>query len=409
MRKFAVAFFAAATLAAGAAPLVVDYPKEGSIFPPEITPPTIIWRDASPAAIRWRIDVEFTDGSPALHFTVPGEPLRIGPIDPPLRLEYKRTAPPHARTGRRPHLDPVARRVVRHPAAQHRKARHPPHRRTQRQRAGLPRPRHHHHFEGSRRRAHLLSRRAPDARRNAEGRHPATGRRRHPPHPLAHPQHRGTGEPHRHREHAHLRQLPQLFGRRPHARHGSGRPAEQQGHVHPGLHPPGDVHQHQGRHRLEFRQRHAGGQDAHRLHVPGFARRPVRGHPRERPRPPTPARTPPSPTTTSPTSPTTNSSRSSIPPAACSPGTAVRPAACNPCPAPTTRATSRPAPSGAPTASILSSAAPKRRTPTPKAPRSPSTPTTPMSARSASASTASPSTTAEAAWPNPSPAPPTTA
>ena len=93
-----------------------------------------------------------------------------------------------------------------------------------------------------------------------------------------------------------------------------------------------------------------------RLHEPGLARRQLRRqlhrrapcprHPRHRPalqrllcR-------------------TTASARSSIPPAACSPGTARRPASWRRCPVRTTPTTSRPPPSGAPTASSSSSPEP---------------------------------------------------
>ena len=64
------------------APLVIDYPQDGSIFPPEITPPTFLWRDPAGAAASWRIDIAFADGSPAIHTTSAGERLRIGKIDP---------------------------------------------------------------------------------------------------------------------------------------------------------------------------------------------------------------------------------------------------------------------------------------------------------------------------------------
>ena len=46
--------------------ITIDYPKNESIFPPEITPPTFIWRDAAPAANRWQIEVHFSDGSTPL-------------------------------------------------------------------------------------------------------------------------------------------------------------------------------------------------------------------------------------------------------------------------------------------------------------------------------------------------------
>jgi hypothetical protein len=35
------------------AKITFDYPLEGSVFPPEITPPTFLWRDASETAKRW--------------------------------------------------------------------------------------------------------------------------------------------------------------------------------------------------------------------------------------------------------------------------------------------------------------------------------------------------------------------
>jgi hypothetical protein len=64
------------------AAILVDYPEDGSIFPPEITPPTFIWHDESHAASAWVIDVTFSDDSPAIHFKSPGAPPRIGEIDP---------------------------------------------------------------------------------------------------------------------------------------------------------------------------------------------------------------------------------------------------------------------------------------------------------------------------------------
>jgi len=63
------------------AAITVDYPEEGSIFPPEITPPTFLWRDASSNASVWMIDVAFTDGSRGLREKSAGERLRIGEID----------------------------------------------------------------------------------------------------------------------------------------------------------------------------------------------------------------------------------------------------------------------------------------------------------------------------------------
>ena len=64
------------------ATITIDYPLEGSIFPPDIGPPTIMWRDAGEQPARWGIDVAFADGSPTIHVESRGEPLRIGEIDP---------------------------------------------------------------------------------------------------------------------------------------------------------------------------------------------------------------------------------------------------------------------------------------------------------------------------------------
>jgi len=58
----------------------IDYPEDGSIFPPGITPPTFIWRDA--AATSWRITVSFADKGPALHAQSNGVRMHVGPIDP---------------------------------------------------------------------------------------------------------------------------------------------------------------------------------------------------------------------------------------------------------------------------------------------------------------------------------------
>ena len=62
--------------------ITVDYPAEGSVFPPEITPPTFLWRDAAANVTSWTIDIAFSDSAPAIHARSSGEPLRIGEIDP---------------------------------------------------------------------------------------------------------------------------------------------------------------------------------------------------------------------------------------------------------------------------------------------------------------------------------------
>jgi tetratricopeptide (TPR) repeat protein len=61
-------------------PISIDYPQDGSIFPPGITPPTIIWRDA--AADSWQIEIVFGDKSAPLHVQPKAERMRLGAIDP---------------------------------------------------------------------------------------------------------------------------------------------------------------------------------------------------------------------------------------------------------------------------------------------------------------------------------------
>jgi tetratricopeptide (TPR) repeat protein len=67
---------------AESASITIDYPQDGSIFPPDIIPPTFIWRDAGATAKSWRIAISFADGSQPIHATSHGEPIQIGKIDP---------------------------------------------------------------------------------------------------------------------------------------------------------------------------------------------------------------------------------------------------------------------------------------------------------------------------------------
>ncbi|HUL75735.1 MAG TPA: hypothetical protein VL691_00605 [Vicinamibacteria bacterium] len=65
-----------------AAPIVVDYPQGGSVFPPDMSAPTFLWRDPSPDAARWLVEVTFADGSPAIRARTLAPGMRIGEIDP---------------------------------------------------------------------------------------------------------------------------------------------------------------------------------------------------------------------------------------------------------------------------------------------------------------------------------------
>jgi tetratricopeptide (TPR) repeat protein/Tol biopolymer transport system component len=64
------------------APITIDYPQEGSVFPPEITPPLFIWRDEARDAARWRIEIEFAGGGHRIRASSNGPRPEIGAIDP---------------------------------------------------------------------------------------------------------------------------------------------------------------------------------------------------------------------------------------------------------------------------------------------------------------------------------------
>ena len=62
--------------------IVIDYPEQDSIFPPDFAPPTFLWRDSDAAATAWQLEIAFTDGARAIHLTARGEHMTIGEIDP---------------------------------------------------------------------------------------------------------------------------------------------------------------------------------------------------------------------------------------------------------------------------------------------------------------------------------------
>ncbi len=63
------------------AAVTVDYPLDGSIFPPEILAPTFLWHDASPLADRWLVELAF-EGRAPVHVLAPGLPPPEGELDP---------------------------------------------------------------------------------------------------------------------------------------------------------------------------------------------------------------------------------------------------------------------------------------------------------------------------------------
>jgi WD40-like Beta Propeller Repeat len=78
--KFNASAYAAVNAPKILTPISIDYPEDGSIFPPGITPPTFLWRDAAGAS--WSIDISFADRSASIHALSQGERMKIGAIDP---------------------------------------------------------------------------------------------------------------------------------------------------------------------------------------------------------------------------------------------------------------------------------------------------------------------------------------
>jgi Flp pilus assembly protein TadD len=64
------------------AAITVDYPADGSVFPPEITPPTFLWRDTGASATSWAIDITFPDGARGIRVKPSADRMHIGEIDP---------------------------------------------------------------------------------------------------------------------------------------------------------------------------------------------------------------------------------------------------------------------------------------------------------------------------------------
>jgi hypothetical protein len=61
--------------------IVIDYPEEGAIFPPDFAPPTFLWRDSQAGTTSWELEIAFPDGAPAMRLTSRGERMGIGEID----------------------------------------------------------------------------------------------------------------------------------------------------------------------------------------------------------------------------------------------------------------------------------------------------------------------------------------
>ena len=71
-----------APIAVPPAGITIDYPLNGSVFPPEITSPTFLWHDPSQTAQRWVVEISFRDRSSDMRIEAAGEHMQMGEIDP---------------------------------------------------------------------------------------------------------------------------------------------------------------------------------------------------------------------------------------------------------------------------------------------------------------------------------------
>jgi Flp pilus assembly protein TadD len=64
------------------APIFIDYPAEGSVFPPDIAAPTFLWRDADMSAASWRIEFALPGRKDTVEIVSSGALMTVGESDP---------------------------------------------------------------------------------------------------------------------------------------------------------------------------------------------------------------------------------------------------------------------------------------------------------------------------------------
>ena len=211
------------------AAITVDYPADGSVFPPEITPPTFLWRDAAANATSWTIDITFR-GPRSRH---PREIVRRADAHrrnrSGNRFAQQRTSQADPGAGGRAHLDARCRylggdqetfRGIAGHHRDHRVSRRGP------EAAGLQRPGENRDFPRPGRGADLLSRRAADAQSGRQRRDQAAGARGDWADQVEAALSRRAAQPGGHAEDLDVRQLPFLLRRRQDAGTGRGRTTE---------------------------------------------------------------------------------------------------------------------------------------------------------------------------------------
>src|SRR5215472_2523510 len=190
------------------AKVLIDYPEEGSIFPPGITPPTFLWRDGA-SSNAWEITVSFADHSPAVHALSHGQRMQIGDIDPRCVAptnEPPKLTPKEAEAWTWKPDDATWKAIQQHSV----------NRPAVFTVTGLRDGKAHciHDFDRSGGRAYLLSRRSADAGRECGWSDPAAAEQCDPPDQVAAARHSRAGEPHHADRCADVPELPLVLGRR---------------------------------------------------------------------------------------------------------------------------------------------------------------------------------------------------
>lgn len=62
--------------------ILVHYPEEGTVFPPDFAPPTFLWQEIPEQSDSWEVEVHFGDGGPPLRFAAAARRPEIGRLDP---------------------------------------------------------------------------------------------------------------------------------------------------------------------------------------------------------------------------------------------------------------------------------------------------------------------------------------
>ncbi len=258
-----------------ASSVTIDYPLQGSIFPPEFPAPTFLWRDSNAQATEWQIEIAFGDDSRALRVKSAGERMKIGEIDPrcvsatnkPPELTPEQAAA-HTWTPDEKTWAAIKQHSARGPARMTIAA----------VKSG----------KGSGASVEFTTSKDPVGApifyrdvplmpsETKKGVIKPLARGGDPADRVALAQRGRDFEPVAADGHAHLRELPLVLGGRQDSGDRLGWSAERQGAVRAGGHQEGNVDRDRGHDHLEFSHRHSAGSGARGIHVAGLAGRDVR-------------------------------------------------------------------------------------------------------------------------------------